>query len=70
MFFPLVEATDVVGLGHAAVVEYRVDGPGVVLDVEPVADVFAPAVDRQRPAVADVVDEQGYELLRGNWQGP
>ena len=60
---PLVEAADVVGLGHAAVVEDPVDRPGVVLDVEPVADVLAAAVDGQRPAVAYVVDEQRYELL-------
>ena len=51
---PLVETADVVRLAVASPVEYRVDGPGVVLDVEPVADVFAPAVDRQRLFVADV----------------
>ena len=61
---PLVEASDVVGLGRPPRVEYQVDGAGVVLDVEPVAHVLALAVDRQRPAVAYVVDEQRYELLR------
>ena len=62
--FPLVESADVVGLGHLAAMENQVDGPCVVLDVEPVADVLAFAVDGQRPAVADVVDEQRNQLLR------
>ena len=60
---PLVEAADVVGLGYFAAVEDEVDGTGVVLDEEPVAHVLALAVDRQRLAVADVVDEQRYQLL-------
>ena len=66
---PFVESPDVVGLAVAAPVEDRVDGPGMVLDIEPVADVFAPAVDRQRLVVTDVVDEQRDELL-GKLVGP
>ena len=62
--FPLVESADVVGLGHFATMENQVDGPCVVLDVEPIADVLAFAVDGQRLAVADVVDEQRNQLLR------
>ncbi len=60
---PLVEAADVVGLGHAASVEDQVDGAGVVFDEEPVAHVLALAVDGQRLAVADIVDEQRDELF-------
>ncbi len=60
---PLVEASNVVGLGDFAFVEYRVDGAGVVDDIEPVAHVFPLAVDRKRLAVTDVVDEQRNELL-------
>ena len=60
---PFVEAADVVGLGDLAVMEDHVDGTGMVLDEEPVADVLSLAVDRQRFAVADVVDEQRDELL-------
>ena len=61
---PFVEAADVVGLGHLALVEDEVDGPGVVLHVEPVAHVLALAIDRQGLAVADVIDEQRDQLLR------
>ena len=61
---PLVEATDVVRVGHLALVEDQVDGPRVVLHVEPVPHVLSLAVDRKRLAVADIVDEQRYQLLR------
>ena len=61
---PFVEAPDVVRVGDFALVEDHVDGPCVVLDVEPVADVLPAAVHRQRPSVADIVDEQRDELLR------
>ena len=44
--------------------EDHVDGPCVVLDVEPVADVLPAAVHRKRPSAADVVDEQRNQLLR------
>lgn len=42
---PLVETADVIRVGCPAAVEDLVDGPGVVLDIEPVADILAPAVD-------------------------
>ena len=61
---PLVEAADVVGLGDLPFVEDQVDGAGVVLHVQPVADVLALAVHGQRLAVPDVVDKQRDELLR------
>ena len=61
---PLVEAADVVRLGHLAVVENYVDGPCMVFHIQPVAHVLALAVHRQRLAVADVVDEQRDQLLR------
>ena len=43
--------------------EDEVDGARVVLHVEPVAHVLAPAVHRQRFAVAYIVDEQRDELF-------
>ena len=61
--FPLVEATYVVGLGCGAFVEDEVDGTGMVFDVEPVAYVIAFSIDGQGFAMADVVDEKGYEFL-------
>ena len=61
---PFVEAADVVCLGNPAVVEDHVNGAGMVVDVQPVADVLALAVDRKWLAVADIVDEKRDELLR------
>ena len=60
---PLVEASDVVGLGYLAVVEYHVDGTGMVFNIESVAHVLAFAVHWQWLAVTDVVDEKGNQLL-------
>ena len=61
---PFVEASDVVRVGDLAPVEDHVDGPRVVFHVQPVAHVLPAAVHRQRPSVADIVDEQRDELLR------
>ena len=61
---PLVEAADVVGFSDFALMENQVDGPGMVLDIEPVTDILALAIDRQRLAMADVVDKQRNQLLR------
>ena len=43
---PFVETADVVRLGYLPLVEDKVDGPRVVLHVQPVADVLTPAVHR------------------------
>ena len=61
---PLVEASDVVGLGDLALVEDKVDGAGMVFYIQPVAHVFALAIHRQRLAVTDVVDEQRNQFFR------
>ena len=60
----LVGAADVVGLAGAALHQHRVDAAAEVLDVEPVADLLAVAVDRQRVAVQGVEDDQRDQLLR------
>ena len=44
--------------------EDQVDGPSVVLHIQPVAHVLTLAVHRKGFAVADIVDEQGYQFLR------
>ena len=44
--------------------EDKVDGPRVVLNIQPVAHVLALAVHRKGLAVADVVDEQRDQFLR------
>ena len=60
----LVGAADVVGLAGPALHQHRVDAAAEVLDVEPVADLLAVAVDRQRVAVERVQDHQRDQLLR------
>ena len=60
---PFVEAADVVGFGDLAVMENHVDSAGMVFHEEPVAHVFALAVNRERLLVADVVDEQRNQLF-------
>jgi len=60
----LIVAADVVDLADAALLQDQVDGMAVVLDVEPVADVLAVAVDRQLLVGQRVDDHQRDELLR------
>lgn len=60
---PLAISSDEVGLPHAALREDVPDGRGVVLGVDPVADVHAAAVELGADAVDDVGDLPGDELL-------
>lgn len=60
---PLAVGPDEVGLPHAALGEDVPDGRGVVLGVDPVADVLAAAVELGAHAVDDVRDLPGDELL-------
>ena len=60
---PFVEAADIIGVGHGALVIDEIDGASVIHDVEPVAHVFSLAVDGEGTTVANVVDEQRNELL-------
>ena len=60
---PLAVGSDEVGLPHAALREDVPDGRGVVLGVDPVADVLAAAVELGADAVDDVRDLPGDELL-------
>lgn len=60
---PLAVGSDEVGLPHAALGEDVPDGRGVVLGVDPVADVLAAAVELGTDAVDDVRDLPGDELL-------
>ena len=59
----LAVGSDEVGLPHAALGEDVPDGRGVVLGVDPVADVLAAAVELGADAVDDVGDLPGDELL-------
>ena len=60
---PLIEPTDIVCLSDCATMEDYVDGTGVVLNIEPIADILTLAIDRERTAVAYIIDEEGYQLL-------
>lgn len=60
---PLAVGADEVGLPHAALREDIPDGRGVVLGVDPVADVLALSVELGAHAVDDVGDLPGDELL-------
>ncbi len=60
---PLAVGADEVGLPRAALREDVPDGRGVVLGVDPVADVLAAAVELGAHAVDDVGDLPGDELL-------
>ena len=60
---PLAVSPDEVGLPHAALGEDVPDGAGVVLGVDPVADVLAAAVELGAHAVDEVRDLPGDELL-------
>ena len=59
----LAVGPDEVGLPHAAAGQDVPDGRGVVLGVDPVADVLAAAVELGAHAVDDVGDLPGDELL-------
>lgn len=59
----LAIGSDEVGLPHPALGEDVPDGAGVVLGVDPVADVLAAAVELGADAVDDVGDLPGDELL-------
>ena len=59
----LAGGADEVGLPHLALREDVPDGRGVVLGVDPVADVLAAAVELGAHAVDDVRDLPGDELL-------
>ena len=60
---PLVEAADVIGVGNLSLMENDVDGTSMIFNIEPVAHVLTLTIDGQRLTVADVVDEQRYQLL-------
>ena len=60
---PLVAAADIVFFARTPLVEHQQQTRAVILDVQPVADVRAVAVDRQWPAVDRVQDDERNQLL-------
>lgn len=61
--FPLIESSDVISVGNLSLMEYQIDGAGMVLNEEPVTHIFTLAVDWQRLAVAYIVYKQRYQLF-------
>ena len=61
--FPFVEATDVICFGDSTAVENSVDSAGVVDDIEPVANVVALTIDRERLTMTYIIDEQRYKFF-------
>ena len=55
---------DVVHLAGLALAQHELDAAAVIVDVEPVADLLAVAVERQRLAVERVGREERQDLLR------
>src|SRR5206468_2616517 len=60
---PLIATANVVGLARPASLRDSVKGSRMILDVEPVSNVFACAVDRQTFAVKGIEDRQGNQLF-------
>ena len=61
---PLVESTNIIGLGYRALMEDEVDGACVVFYEEPVAYILTLAVDRKRFAMTDIIDEERNQFFR------
>src|SRR5688500_8026229 len=61
--FPFIVATDVVDLSRFSFVENGIYSSGVVLDIQPIADVLSLSVNRQRFLLDDVVDHKRDQLL-------
>ena len=60
---PLVETTNVVGLGNLTLVENHIDGTGMIHYIQPVSHVLTLTIYWQWLAMTDVVDEQRNQLL-------
>ena len=60
---PLVETTDVIGLGNLTLVENHIDGTGMIYYIQPVAHVLTLTIYWQWLAMTDVVDDQMFLTL-------
>ena len=59
-----IPAADVVGFPHASRFQYAADGGAMVLYIEPIADLLAIAVNRQRFPRQGIVDDEWNQLFR------
>ena len=54
---PLIVTSDIVGLGNPALVENKVDSACMILDIEPITNILALSLYRQRFTFAYILDE-------------
>ena len=59
-----IVAADIIDFADAALLEDEVDGPAMVFDIEPVANIEAVPIDRQRLVMQGVDDHEGNQLFR------
>ena len=58
-----IVAADVINFADTALLEDEVDGPAMVFDIEPVADIEAvPILDRQRLVMQGIDDHEGISF--------
>ena len=60
----LIVSADIVHLAHAALVDHKVDGTAMVLNIEPVSHILALAVYRERLVIQRIRDHKRDKLLR------
>ena len=59
-----IMAADIIDFADMALLEDEVDGPAMVFDIEPVADIKAVPIDRQRLVMQGIDDHEGNQLFR------
>ena len=59
-----IVAADVIDFADTAFLEDEVDGPAMVFDIEPVADIEAVPIDRQRLVMQGIDNHEGNQLFR------
>lgn len=59
-----IVAADIIDFADTALLEDEVDGPAMVFDIEPVADIEAVPIDRQRLVMQGIDDHEGNQLFR------
>lgn len=57
-----IMAADVINFADTALLEDEVDGPAMVFDIEPVADIKAVPIDRQRLVMQGIDDRRGISF--------
>ena len=61
---PLVKASDIVCRSRLSPVEDKVNGSGMVLNIQPVPDILSLSIYRERSVMPYIVYKQRYQLLR------